>query len=69
MQTEYKRTREEEAFYRLLDEKQSLLSEDALKLVGLAQHEAYKYNLVSNYAYQPVESPGQETLDLDDIPF
>ena len=55
MQTEYKRTREEEAFYRLLDEKQSLLSEDALKLVGLAQHEAYKYNLVSNYAYQPVE--------------
>jgi hypothetical protein len=55
MQTEYKRTREEETFYRLLDEKQSLLSEDALKLVGLAQHEAYKDNLVSNYAYQPLE--------------
>ena len=55
MQTEYKRTREEETFYRLLDEKQSPLSEDVLKLVGLAQHESYKYNLVSNYAYQPVE--------------
>ena len=53
MQTEYKRTREEEAFFRLLDEKQSQLSEDTLKLIGLAQHEAYQYNLVSNYAYQP----------------
>jgi hypothetical protein len=55
MQPEYKRTREEEAFDLLLDEKQSLLSEDALELVGLAHNEAYKCKLISNYSYQPLE--------------
>jgi hypothetical protein len=56
MQTEYERTPEEESFYRLLDATRGLLSGDALKqLVGIAQDEAYKYNLVRSYAYQPVE--------------
>jgi hypothetical protein len=55
MTTEYRKTREEEAFERLLDEKRDLLSEDALELVGTAQYEAYKYNLLKNYAYQPIE--------------
>jgi len=55
MTTELEWTPEEEAFDRLLDEKRSLLSEDALQLIGQAQHEAYKYNLVRNYAYQSFE--------------
>jgi hypothetical protein len=55
MTTKYQRTPEEEAFDRLLDEKRGLLSEDARELIGLAQHEAYKFNLVSNYGYQPFE--------------
>jgi hypothetical protein len=52
---EVKMTLEEEAFDRLLDEKRTLLSDEALDLVGIARHEAYKYNLVSTYAYQPFE--------------
>ena len=55
MSTEYRKTREEEAFERLLDEKRDLLSEDALELLGTAQYEAYKYNLVRTYSYQPFE--------------
>jgi hypothetical protein len=55
MQTEYQRTQEEEVFDRLLDAMRDLLSEDALELVGIARHEAYKYNLVSTYSYQPFE--------------
>jgi hypothetical protein len=55
MTTEHQRTPEEETFDRLLDEKRGLLSEDALELVGTAQYEAYKYNLIKNYAYQPFE--------------
>ena len=55
MTTEYRKTREEEAFERLLDEKRDLLSEDALELVGTAQDEAYKYNLVRTYSCQPFE--------------
>jgi len=55
MTTEYQRTQEEEAFDRLLDEKRGMLSEDARSLVGTACHEAYKFNLVNNYAYQPFE--------------
>ena len=55
MTTEYRKTREEEAFEKLLDEKRDLLSGDALELVGTAQYEAYKYNLIKNYAYQPFE--------------
>jgi hypothetical protein len=55
MQTEYERTPEEESFYRLLDATRGLLSGDALKLVWIAQDEAYKYNLVWSYAYQPIE--------------
>ena len=41
MTTEHQLTPEEEAFNRLLHEKQNLLSEDARELVGLAQREAY----------------------------
>jgi hypothetical protein len=55
MQTEYRRTREEEAFDRLLNEKRGMLSEDARELVGIAQHEAYKHNLAYTYGYQPLE--------------
>jgi hypothetical protein len=55
MATEYRKTQEEEAFERLLDEKRDLLSEDALKLVGTAQYEAYKYNFIKDYTYQPFE--------------
>ena len=55
MTTEHQRTPEEEAFDRLLDEKWTLLSEHARELIGLAQHEAYKYNLIRSYAYQPFE--------------
>jgi hypothetical protein len=55
MTTEHQRTPEEEAFDRLLDEKWTLLSEHARELIGLALHEAYKYNLIHNYAYQPFE--------------
>jgi hypothetical protein len=56
MQTEYERTPEEEAFYRLLDETRGLLSGAALELVGIAQDDAYKYFLIRSYAYQPIES-------------
>jgi hypothetical protein len=63
MTTEYRKTREEEAFERLLDEKRDLLSEDALELVGTAQYEAYKYNLIRTYSYQPFEySMGMEDM-------
>jgi hypothetical protein len=55
MTTEHQLTPEEEAFDRLLDEKWPLLSEEARELIGLARHEAYKFNLVSSYAYQPFE--------------
>ena len=55
MTTEHQLTPEEEAFDRLLDEKWTLLSEYARELIGLAQHEAYKYNLIRSYAYQPFE--------------
>jgi hypothetical protein len=55
MTTEHQRTPEQEAFDRLLDEKWSLLSEYARELIGLAQDEAYKYNLIKSYAYQPFE--------------
>jgi uncharacterized protein YbjT (DUF2867 family) len=52
MQTEYERTPEEESFYQLLDATRGQLSGEALELIGIAQNEAYKYNLVRNYAYQ-----------------
>src|SRR5215212_10034128 len=55
MTTEHQRTPEEEAFDRLLDEKWNLLSEDARKLLKVAHNEAYKFNLVSSYGYQPFE--------------
>ena len=55
MTTEHQRTPEQEAFDRLLDEKWPLLSEYARELIGLAQDEAYKYNLIKSYAYQPFE--------------
>ena len=55
MTTEHQLTPAEEAFDRLLDEKWPLLSEEARELIGLAQHEAYKFNLVSSYAYHPIE--------------
>jgi hypothetical protein len=55
MTTEHQRTPEEEAFDRILDEKWTLLSEHARELIGLALHEAYKYNLIRSYAYQPFE--------------
>ena len=55
MTTEHQRTPEEEAFHRLLDEKWSLLSEYARELIGLAQDEAYKDNLIKTYLYYPPE--------------
>jgi hypothetical protein len=55
MTTEHQRTPEEEGFNRLLDEKWNLLSEDARELVGLAQLEAYKDNLVHNCDCHPLE--------------
>jgi hypothetical protein len=55
MTTEHQRTPEEEAFHRLLDEKWTLLSEYARELIGLAQDEAYKDNLIRTYQYYPPE--------------
>jgi hypothetical protein len=55
MTTEYQRTREEDVFERLLDEKWGELSEEAHSIVRTAYVEAYKYNLVRSYSYQPFE--------------
>jgi hypothetical protein len=55
MTTENRWTPEEEAFERLLDEKQGMLSEHALALVGTAHDEAYAKFLVKSHCYQPEE--------------
>ncbi len=48
-------TMEEKAYEGLLDQKLETLSEAARNILGEATTEAYKYNLVRSYAYQPQE--------------
>ncbi len=53
MTTEYHRTPEEEAYRRLVQEKQMMLSGAACTVLAEAQQTAYAENLVHNYCLQP----------------
>ena len=55
MTTEYQSTREEEAYGRLLEETEGLLSEAARTVLATAQSAAYADCLVRGYFFQPEE--------------
>ena len=55
MNTEYQTTREEEAYFRLLEEAKSELSEAAGIVIRKAQLAAYATNMVRSYCFQPEE--------------
>jgi hypothetical protein len=55
MTTEYRSTREEETFWRLLNEEWDTMSEAAHKVFEEAEVTSHRYNLASNYAFQPFE--------------
>ncbi len=55
MNTEHQTTREEEAYWRLLEEAKSELSEAAGIVIRKAQLAAYATNMVRSYCFQPEE--------------
>ena len=55
MFTEHRETPEEEAFWRLFEETEGVLSEAAYTLLDTAKGAAYAANMVHNYSFQPQE--------------
>ena len=55
MMSEHQTTREEEAYWRLLDDNWEMLSEAGRTIIRKAEYAAYTDNMVHNYCFQPEE--------------
>lgn len=55
MTTEHQTTREEEAYWRLLKEKEDMLSERVRTILSEAELAAYSEHMVHNYSFSPEE--------------
>ncbi len=53
--TELQKTREEKAYWRLLEEKEAMLSETVRIILSEAESAAYKAHMVHNYSFAPEE--------------